>query len=133
MLDISKMSPRDLFDLKERLSRMKVFGPWTQANVFHFVRPEPGRGLNDSRVSVWLKVPYEEKDPLKPGWYFRLGFGVLDLFGVSGTKPFKDAKDCMARVDELLKRDSSNYLVEEHAAETWPVRRMLAHKPRMAT
>jgi len=90
--------PAELYALKEQLARLMVLGPWAvNGDATCWERPEAGR--NESRVSVWLA---DRVCDLEDGWYFRLGFGVMGIAGVSGTTPFATAEECMAAVDERL-------------------------------
>lgn len=107
-MDINTLSPRELYDLKEAVDKILVFGPWKKLSDATFVRPEPSRRPSDSRVSVWQ---CDGKCDLAAGWYYRIGFGVVGIGGVSGTVSHKTAEECMRSVDEQLIGVPDLYLV----------------------
>lgn len=95
---IAALPPAELFDLKQQLARIDVFGPWYSAGR-KWIRPEPARP--DSRVNVWY---CDGETDLGKGWYYRIGFGVLGIAGVSGTEPHATPESCCAAVDETLRQ-----------------------------
>ena len=114
-MNIDKLDSRELYDLKEALDKLLVFGLWRKIRETLFVRPEPSRRADDSRAAVWWSTG---KCDLKPGWYFRIGFGVVGIGGVSGTVAFESAEDCMKQADKLLRQAPDLYLVETAEEET---------------
>lgn len=100
-IDLILAESGKLFDLKARLAKLTVLGPWKEA-AGGWERPEAGR--HESDVGVWKA---DESTSLEVGWHFRLGFGVVGIAGVSSRKPSVTAEECMARVDELLARVES--------------------------
>ncbi len=104
MIDIDKLSPGELFDLKDALAAVLVFGPWTKDGENVFFRPEPARRLHDSRVSVWR---CDGEGDLEAGWYWRVGFGVVGVLGCTGTTAYERVEDCMADVDKYLATEPS--------------------------
>jgi hypothetical protein len=95
-------SPDILFKLKERLAKLTVLGPWEEYR-HRWIRPEAGT-TNKDRVFVWK---CEEDGGLEPGWYYRIGVGVLGIPGSRSLRPSATAEECMARVDELLASEKS--------------------------
>ena len=88
------LSADKLFSLAEELGRLQIFGAWEQDGESAWLRREPNRRPEDSRVTLW----HEAESDREPGWYFRFGFGVLCIAGVNSTKPFAtadEAKRCM--------------------------------------
>ncbi len=114
-MNLDKLSPKELYNLKEALDKLLVFGLWTKLSDLTFVRPEPSRRPSDSRVSVWC---CDGKCDLAAGWYFRIGFGIVGIGGVSGTVAFESAEDCMKQADKLLRQVPDLYLVETAEEET---------------
>lgn len=106
--DLDNRRPEELYDLKEALSKILVFGAWVELTEVSCVRPEPARKLHDSRVCVWYCGG--EYD-LEAGWYCRIDGGVVGIPGVSGTVAYGRAQDCMAAVDKVLAGESDLYLV----------------------
>ncbi len=107
-IDVSKLSPEELYRLKESLSGIAVFGPWTKLREDMFQRPEPGRQPSDNRVYVWL---CSGGGVCARGWYYRVGGGVVGILGHSGTVAHQSAEACMAAVDATLAGLPDVYLV----------------------
>ncbi len=108
-IDVSKLSPTELYRLKDELAEILIFGPWTKKDEGCFGRPEPG--LADRyRVSVWHCSGPPDSD-LEAGWYYRIGFCVVGIGGVTGTTPFPSAEDCMKAADSALAGVPDLYLV----------------------
>jgi len=97
--DITEFSPEELFQLKENLAKIIVFGAWKKKDGWHYIRPEAGQSDSESRALVWY---YEGDSGLDAGWHFRIGFCVVTLGGISSTEPAKTAEECMKHVDEIL-------------------------------
>ncbi len=106
---IGLLSPNELYVLKEALSKLLVFGPWTKQDEGCCKRPEPGRTLADSRAFVWHCSGYGD---LAAGWYYRIGFGVAGIGGITGTIAHESADGCMKTVDAVLSRVPDLYLVQ---------------------
>ena len=88
-----RANPDKLVGLMHELSKLIVFDKWQQRKYDNgYERMEPGR--NESRVTV-----YEATDG---AWYYRIGFGVIELAGFSNRDPFPSAKEAMGCVDEIL-------------------------------
>lgn len=100
MIEIGDWTPKELYDLKVALADILIFGPW-QKDGESYIRPEPARRLHDSRIFIWH---HDGHDSLPQGWYFRIGFGVVGIPGITGTTPFSEPADCMRNVDEILLR-----------------------------
>lgn len=96
-INLDTLTVEQLYGLKEALSRLTVFGPWTKRTEGRFVRPEPANA--DGRVSVWY---CDGSYDLAAGWYYRIGFGVVGIGGVTGTVAHERAEDCMIAADECL-------------------------------
>lgn len=94
--------PAELFDLKKRLARLIVLGPWEKTSG-GWKRPEAASPA--SRIQVWESTA--GSSDMEPGWYYRFGFGVLCIPGVSGTTAFATAEACMAAVDKILSEEDS--------------------------
>lgn len=111
-LTLNDFSPRALFLFAEQLSKVLIFGSWTRLDSDNWVRIEPGRRPTDSRAGVWLCGGQTD---LEAGWHFRIGFGVAGLSGlsISSQKPSETAELCMARVDEILSKESDVYLAND--------------------
>ncbi len=111
-INISELSPKELYRLKEELAGVKVFGPWTKQGEDCFRRPEPGCRLQDSRVSVG----HYPGSPggVEAGWYYELGFGVRGPKGLRGTRTYVSIEECMKTVDSILAKVPDLYLVQEN-------------------
>jgi hypothetical protein len=110
---IEQLSPAELFNLKEQLAKVDVFGLWRQQSAkCGFERPEPGK--RDTRVTVWY---CDGDSDLERGWYYRLGFGVVGIGGVSNRTPFELAQQCMAAADALLAAQQDVFIVQEKPNE----------------
>lgn len=102
-------TPSELFEVKRQLAMINVFGPWRKKESGHdgFERPEPDR--NEPRVYVWhCDGSYD----LEAGWYFRIGFGVVDIAGFSNRDPIPSSQECRDGVDEILRKADGVVIVE---------------------
>lgn len=109
---IDALSPEVIYGLKDELAKILVFGPWIKEDEDCFRRPEPGKRLRDSRVSVW----HYPKPPgnVKTGWYYEIGFGVRGPNGLRGTRFHESAEECMEAVDSILAKVPDLYLVQDN-------------------
>ena len=94
-------TPQETFDLATEIGRLNIFGPWKSSlDGRKWCRPEPNIPTSDSRVQLWFED--DIGSGREKGWYFRLGFGVVGIGGISSTRPLTTADEAKAIIDADL-------------------------------
>ena len=100
------MQAKALYALKEQLSKVLVFGPWTKEGDDRFVRPESGR-----QPSVVIHHCRRREYYSLLGWYYCIDHQEGGDCWWDHEMVYQTAEACMAAADACLADETNVFLV----------------------